>query len=125
MTKFYFIVLTCFTAAFITCKPYNSTEKNKELIQGRWILKSIDYRGLGIDSVNIPGDTVHVFFGRDSVIEKANEVIIRESSFDIKGYNLTLHEKDGNNLKFSITSLNDSVFTMRGVKSKAIWRYEK
>ncbi|NDV68473.1 hypothetical protein [Dysgonomonas sp. 25] len=119
--KYYFLTTLLSLIIFAACKPYNSTEKNKELLQGKWRLKEISYSSPGMEKPKELSDVVYLSFVGDTIIEEVNGQLQRKDLFEVKNYNLIWVEK-GSSFAFQIMLLNDSVLSL---KSKNTWLLEK
>lgn len=107
------------------CKPYNSTEKNEELLQGKWHLQEIRYAYSDEDNTDSLRDTVHISFIGDSIIEQINGNFINKGLFNIQNYKLQWLQEDSSSVDFHIILLNDSAFSMRSAKNNNIWMFIK
>lgn len=124
MIKKRVLVLFFLTVLLGSCTPYNSSEKNKELLQGKWLLKEIYYTYTGSSETNLLYDTVSYTFIGDTIIEQVNDNTPQKGIINIKGYALELQDSDGEFVNFQILLLNDSVFSMRSSNNN-IWSFEK
>jgi len=110
---------TTFVLLFIVaCKPYNSSEANKNLLQGKWRLVDLRYTNEDSTQQNILKDSVHIKFYGDSVDENINGHLWKYV-FKVKNYNIAF-QADSTRIHFGyITSLSKDTFQM---KSKAYSR---
>ena len=119
------VICTIFTALlFTTCKPYNSSEANKDLLQGKWHLVDIRYTHKDSLQQNILKDSVLIKFYGDSVDENINGHI-RKYSFKVKNYSIAFQIDSSRTHYGNITSLSKDTFRMKSQSYDRIYIKEE
>lgn len=106
----FIILLIIFS--FVSCKPYNSSEANKKLLQGEWYLADIRYNNKDSIQHNMLCDTVRIILKGDSIEERINGNICKYT-FKINKYNIAF-QLDSVRIHYGyIMSLSKDTFKMR------------
>lgn len=109
---------------FTTCKPYNSSEANKNLLQGKWRLVDIRYNHEDSTQQNILKDSVYVEFRKDSVDEYINGYV-QKNIFKVKNYSIAFRV-DSTTVHYGhITSLSKDTFRLRSKSFHLIYVKEE
>ncbi len=122
MMKILNTVLFLGVFVFFTCTPYNSSETNRKMLQGHWVLYDLDI-AVQDDTAFYSNmrDTAIIIFERDSCYDffvKPN--VLLSYSFNVDNYEISTYVNDSLISKSEILALsNDSlVLEKKNVKFK-------
>lgn len=107
----YIFILTLFLLC--ACKPYNSSESNRSLLKGRWLLISQTYNHPDSTQENLLLDTLFLTFTNDSILETINHDFNQMYSYHIKGYDISWKIDSLTVSKTKIVKIKKDTFMMR------------
>lgn len=119
------IVFSFILFSTISCRPYDSDEANRELIQGSWKLLNVEHSVYDSIYVDYAKEETFLIFKGDSCREYMVDLAdTLDLSFIIRDYHLAFVKNDTIIGRFSIDSLTDKTLILSFEKDKRIYKKE-
>lgn len=120
-------ILLLISCLFYCCKPYDTNEANKQLVQGKWML--VDLKRAGIpDSLSVDfNDQKTILIFKDSLFTQQLVDLdqVENYQFRINNYRLGLFENSLLVQELSIDKLTKDSLILTQKADSSIWKYKK
>lgn len=106
------------------CKPYDSDEVNRQLLQGKWMLLKPDYADRDSVASGIGQEYTYLSFDADTCREDMPDLHIRSTYiFKVNDFTLNLYARDSLINTLRILRLTNDSLTLS--KDADRWRYKR